>query len=118
MAGSRFSTDVLDRAIERRQHTAEQLRTATRQRLVQALDVAPVPVDEVIIFGSIERAGQFGTTSDVDVAVGALPARDYFTLKSHLEHSLAREVDLVDLDRCHFAATIRRTGTTWTRRDT
>ena len=120
MAGSRFSTDVLDRAIERRQRTAEQLRTATRQRLVQALEAAPVPVDEAIIFGSIERAGHFGTTSDVDVdvAVGALPARDYFTLKSHLEHSVGREVDLVDLDRCHFAATIRRTGTAWTRRDT
>ena len=118
MADSRFSTDVLDRAIERRRHTAEQLRTATRQRLVQALETAPVPVDEAIIFGSIERPGHFGTTSDVDVAVGALPARDYFTLKSHLEHSLGREVDLVDLDWCHFAATIRRTGTTWTRRDT
>ena len=154
VAGSRFSTDVLDRAIERRQRTVEQFRAAMRERLVQALEAAPVPVEEAIIFGSIERVGHFDTTSDIDVAVGALPARDYFTLKSHLEHSLGREVghfdttsdidvavgalpardyftlkshlehslgrevDLVDLDRCHFAATIRRTGTKWTRRDT
>ena len=118
VAGSRFSTDVLDRAIERRQRTVEQFRAAMRERLVQTLEAAPVPVEEAIIFGSIERAGHFDTTSDIDVAVGALPARDYFTLKSHLEHSLGREVDLVDLDRCHFAATIRRTGTKWTRRDT
>ena len=91
---------------------------ATRQRLVQALDSAPVPVESAIIFGSLERAGHFDANSDVDVAVGELPARDYFTLKSHLEHAVCREVDLVELDRCHFAESIRRTGTTWTRRVT
>ena len=90
----------------------------TRKRLVRALQSAPVPVAEAIIFGSIERAGHFDANSDVDIAVGELAARDYFNLKSHLEHALRREVDLVDLDRCHFAATIRRTGTTWTRRAT
>lgn len=116
MAGLRFSTDVLDRAIERRLRAAEQLRVATRRRLVEALEAAPVPVARAIIFGSINRPGHFDANSDVDIAVGKLPARDYFTLKSHLEHSLCRAVDLVDLDRCHFAATIRRTGTTWKRR--
>lgn len=118
VAGSRFSADVLDRAIERRQRVAEQFRVATRARLVQALEAAPVPVAEAIIFGSLERAGHFDANSDVDVAVNELPARDYFTLKSHLEHALCREVDLVELDRIHFTATIRRTGTTWTRRVT
>ncbi len=79
-----------------------------------------MPVAEAIIFGSLERAGHFDANSDVDVdvAVGELPARDYFTLKSHLEHAVCREVDLVELDRIHFTATIRRTGTTWTRRVT
>lgn len=82
------------------------------------MEASPVPVEEAIIFGSIERAGHFDADSDVDVAVGELPAREYFTLKSHLEHALCREVDLVELERCHFAASIRRTGTTWTRRAT
>ena len=85
---------------------------------MQALEASPVPVDQAIIFGSIDRAGHFDANSDVDVAVGELSARDYFTLKSHLEHALCREVDLVELERCHFAASIRRTGTTWTRRAT
>ena len=89
-----------------------------KERLVQALEAAPVPVEQAIIFGSINRSGHFDANSDVDVAVGELPARDYFTLKSHLEHALGREVDLIELDRCHFTATIRRTGTTWTRRAT
>ena len=83
-----------------------------------AFEAAPVPVEQAIIFGSIDRPGHFDANSDVDVAVGELPARDYFTLKSHLEHALCREVDLVELDRCHFAASIRRTGTTWTRHAT
>ena len=118
MAGSRFPTDVLDRAIERRQRSAEQLRAATRERLVQALEAAPVLVEQAIIFGSVNRPGYFDANSDIDIAVGELPARDYFTLKSHLEFALCRAVDLVELDRCHFAASIRRTGTTWTRRAT
>ena len=118
VAAPRFSTDILDRAIERQRRMREQLRTTTRARLVQALEAAPVPVDEAIIFGSIERPGHFDATSDIDIAVGPLAARDYFTLKSHLEHSLGREVDIVDLHRCHFAAAIRRTGSTWTRRIT
>ena len=90
----------------------------TRERLVRALQSAPVPVTEAIIFGSIERPGHFDADADVDIAVGELAARDYSTLKSHLEHALSREVDLVELHRCHFAAGIRRTGTTWTRRAT
>ena len=98
-----FSTDILDGAIERRRRTREQLRTTTRESLVQALEAARVPVDEAIIFGSIERPGHFDAASDIDL-VGPLAARDYFTLKSHLEHSLGREIDIVDLHRCHFAA--------------
>ena len=86
-----------------------------RARLVQALQAAPVPVEQAIIFGSIDRPGRFDADSDVDIAIGELPPRDYFTLKSHLEFALCRQVDLVELDRCHFAASIRRTGTTWTR---
>ena len=88
-----FSTDILDGAIERRRRTREQLRTTTRESLVQALEAARVPVDEAII-GSIERPGHFDAASDIDL-VGPLAARDYFTLKS-LEHSLGREIDIVD----------------------
>ncbi len=77
-----------------------------------------MPVERAIIFGSIDRPGHFDANSDVDVAVGELRARDYFTLKSYLEHALCREVDLVEFDRCHFAASIRRTGTKWTRHAT
>lgn len=89
-----------------------------RARLVHALEAAPVSVEKAIIFGSIDRPGRFDANSDIDVAVGELPGRDYFKLKSHLELALCREVDLVDLRRCHFAASIRRTGTTWTRHAT
>lgn len=89
-----------------------------KERLVHALEASPVPVEQAIIFGSINRSGHFDANSDVDVAIGELPARDYFALKSHLENTLCREVDLVELERCHFAAAIRRTGTAWTRRAT
>ena len=117
MSAERFSTHILDRAIEEQRRGAELLRLATRAVLDRALADAPSLPHEVVVFGSVERQGHLGLDSDVDVAIGALEPRDYFVLKSHLEQRLRREVDLVDLDNCHFAASIRRHGTRWNRPD-
>ena len=38
---------------------------------MQALEAAAVPVGEAIIFGSIDRAGRFDTTSDIDMSPSA-----------------------------------------------
>lgn len=114
MAG-RFNTDVLDRALARKRREREALRVEVQARALKLLDESPVKVDEAILFGSVVRRGHFSAHSDVDVAVPDLEPRDYFALMGHLEDGLGREIDLVPIDTCHFADSIRRTGLRWTR---
>ena len=114
MAGG-FKTDVLDRMRARRWQEREELRITVQAEVLRLLDESPVELDEAFLFGSVVRPGRFGAHSDVDVAVPDLEARDYFTLMGHLEEGLEREIDLVPIDTCHFADTIRRTGLRWNR---
>ena len=114
MAGG-FKTDVLDRALARKRMEREELRLAVQARALRLLDESPVGLDEAILFGSLVRPGRFCTRSDVDIAVPNLEPRAYFALMGHLEEGLEREIDLVAIDTCHFADSIRRTGLRWTR---
>ena len=117
MAGG-FKTDVLDRIRARQRQEREQLRFAVQARALCLLDDAPVGIDEAILFGSVVRPGRFHARSDVDVAVPDLEPRAFFALMGHLEEGLEREIDLVPIDACHFAESIRRTGLRWTRSGT
>ena len=114
MAGG-FKTDVLDRALERQRMEREKLRLAVQARALRLLDESPVDLDEAILFGSVVRPGRFSDRSDVDIAVPDLEPRAYFALMGHLEEGLEREIDLVSIDTCHFADSIRRMGLRWTR---
>ena len=114
MAG-KFKTDVLDRAIARKRREREALRLAVQARALRLLDESPVALDEAILFGSVVRPGRFSARSDVDVAIPDLEPRAYFALMGHLEDGLEREINLVPLDTCHFADSIRRSGLRWSR---
>lgn len=114
MAG-RFKTDVLDRMLEGKRAEQEKLRLAVQERALRLLDESPVELGEAILFGSVVRPGRFHARSDVDIAVPDLEPRAFFALMGHLEDGLEREINLVPIDTCHFADTIRRTGLRWTR---
>ena len=114
MAG-KFKTDVLDRALARKRQEREALRVAVQARALKLLEESPVALDEAILFGSVVRPGRFSARSDVDVAVPDLEPRAYFALMGHLEDGLKREINLVPLDTCHFADSIRRSGLRWSR---
>ena len=111
----RFNTGVLDRVLARKRRERETLRLAVQAQALKLLDESPVALDEAILFGSLVRPGRFSARSDVDVAVPDLEPRDFFTLMGHLEEGLEREIDLVPIDTCHFADSIRRTGLRWIR---
>ena len=114
---ARFNTDVLDRTLARKRRKRETLRLAVQGRALRLLDESPVALDEAILFGSVVRPGRFSAHSDVDVAVPDLEPRDFFALMGHLEEGLERGIDLVPINTCHFADSIRRTGLRWTRTD-
>lgn len=75
-------------------------------------------LDQVLVFGSLTRAGKFTEFSDVDLAIETEPrGRSSCQLMGLLAEALGRAVDVVVLDECRFAEKIRREGEVWTLRD-
>jgi predicted nucleotidyltransferase len=72
-----------------------------------------LPVDRIILFGSLAHQGWFGPHSDVDLAVEGLPGSAYWKAWRLLEEALPeRRIDLIDLDTAgpSLRQAITRTG--------
>lgn len=66
-------------------------------------------VTRVYLIGSIIRPGAFDETSDIDIAVLGLK-EDYLRVSSELEALAEHELDLIELERCRFAAEVEKEG--------
>lgn len=112
-----FKTCLLDEALARRRAIMERTRRAVLAELVRLLgEWGPrYGIRHAYIFGSITRPGHFTEDSDVDIAVERMVPEDYFLAMSAFASALGREVDLIELDRCHFAHRIRERGIKWTK---
>ena len=112
-----FDTSVLDEALARRRATYEQERKillAEVQRLLD--DLGPrYGIQQAYVFGSLVTPGRFIPESDVDIAVEQIDPVHFFEAMGEFSMRLKREVDLVELNKCHFADKIRREGILWTR---
>jgi predicted nucleotidyltransferase len=111
-----YDTSILDQALSQRQARWEAQRQETLARLYQWLDetAGQFQVQQIYIFGSLIQANTFTDHSDIDVAVIDIPHEHFFKLAAALAAALGREVDLIELDQCHFADKIRREGLLWT----
>lgn len=92
----------------------ERLRTAARARLRTALHEI-LPGTEVLIFGSITRAGAFHKNSDIDLAVAAaLPETvSHYGLIGWLEEAMGRRVDVLLLQETRLREKILEEGERW-----
>lgn len=111
-----FNTHILDTVLSQRREVQEQERRALLVRVCDTLDSLPSSYrpNQVYIFGSLIRPWAFTADSDIDLAVESLAPENFFTLMGILAAELGREVDLIDLSRCHFAPQIRQEGRLWT----
>ncbi|MBX3744336.1 MAG: nucleotidyltransferase domain-containing protein [Verrucomicrobiae bacterium] len=101
-----------DLALGRRR---EELRLAVLERLREVLP-RWLGWDEVWVFGSVVRPGQFREGSDVDIALEREPEGvTIYRLQAELSEVLGREVDVVLLSESRFAEAVRREGQRWTR---
>jgi predicted nucleotidyltransferase len=116
--GMGFDTSLLDQAIARRREQWETLRRARLDEVLGQLEAlgAVHEVKEAYLFGSLAQPGRFTDHSDIDVAV-VMPSERFFDLAAELSRALHTDVDLIPLDRCHFADKIRREGVRWTQSD-
>jgi predicted nucleotidyltransferase len=114
--GRPFDTSVLDAALAQRQAKNEQERQAVLTRVLRLLDeIGPAyGIQQAYVFGSLTKRHRFRLNSDVDIAVEQINPERFFEAMSKLSTYLGREVDLVELNKCHFADKIRREGVMWT----
>ena len=112
-----YDTSVLDKAIAERRAQWERERQIALTQVLQLLDEYGARFDlcEAYVFGSVTGTGRFDALSDVDIAVGRMSAAHFFQMMATLSLELGRDVDLVELDKCHFAHRIREKGVQWTR---
>jgi len=111
-----FDTSLLDEALARRRAGQERERRQILADTLRLLDeLGPrYRIQRAYIFGSVTRPGRFTPDSDVDIAV-EMTEPEHLTAISVFAAALGREVDLVDLGKCHFSHRIRQEGIEWTK---
>ena len=112
-----FATYLLDEALTRRATQFESDRQATLAKVATMLQELGTRyrIERAWIFGSVIRPHRFTEDSDIDLAVEQIEPTDFFNTISAFSRYWGREVDLVELKKCHFAHRIREHGILWTR---
>ncbi|GBF80174.1 nucleotidyltransferase family protein [Aphanothece sacrum] len=110
-----FSTAKLDKILNDRRVKLEEERQLLLSKTYQWLNqfASDYGIEKAYIFGSVTRPGKFYQDSDVDLGVERINPTDYFLAISLLSAYLQREVDIIQLNKCHFADRIRQKGILW-----
>ena len=115
--GTPFSTSRLDQILGDRRLQNEQERQILLKKTLNWLDKfgPEYGIQKAYIFGSLTQPQRFNTQSDIDIAVEQINLDDFFSVISLISEATEREVDVIELNKCHFANRIRQSGILWTR---
>ncbi len=97
-----------------REEKEKQQQEDSRQRILQhAISVLQKKFIEsevqVYLVGSVLRAYDFNTTSDIDIVIRNFKG-DRFQLWSELENLLERSVEIIQFETCHFKEFVEKEG--------
>lgn len=112
---AKFSTHILDQALKRRRTRREQL----RHELIHTVHEALAELSQEIAFtgaylvGSLTCPERFSEESDIDIAFVGLRDEDFFRVLALLSGRLARDVDIVQLEKHPHKDQIIREGIRW-----
>ena len=111
-----FSTERLDRILADRGLQIEKERQSLLHKTLNWLDKfgSNYGISKAYIFGSLTQPKRFNRQSDIDIAVEQINPDDYFSVISFMFEAMGREVDVIEINKCHFANQIRQTGIVWT----
>lgn len=106
-----FDTSLWEEALkaEVRQREVERLRILAQVRDKLSQYFHNKRVRAVYLTGSLLQEGHFYPFSDVDIAVEGLE-EGFFAVMAQLEDLLDHTVDLIELETCPFADTVRQRG--------
>ena len=113
-----YSTELLDKALDRERKQQEKLRLRLLQRLPRVLDALKKEVSfrEAYIFGSLTKPFGFSRRSDIDVGFVGLKDDDFFKAAAYLSGKIAVDVDVVQMERHRLRKKIKKEGIRWTKR--
>ncbi|WP_219729867.1 nucleotidyltransferase family protein [Sodalinema gerasimenkoae] len=111
-----FNTDKLDQILKERATQNENQRQEVLKSVQHWLNdhAETYRVEQAYIFGSLTRPYQFQPHSDIDIAVEQVDPEGMFLMISFLMTDMNRDVDVIELRKCHFSHKIRETGILWT----
>ena len=66
--------------------------------------------DEAYLFGSVAQKGKFRRNSDIDIAVSGLNSLEHYAFIGEISELLEKRVDVVLLEECRFARSIKEKG--------
>ncbi len=105
------------KSILKRQADQEEMRLAVIEQINRALHKLEKNYywDEAYLFGSVTRNGKFRKNSDIDIAISGLNSFDHYAFTGEISDLLDRHVDVVLLEECRFARSIKEKGLKWNR---
>jgi len=111
-----FSTALLDQLYAKRNLQLEQERQALLAKIIQWLNEFGdrYGITTAYIFGSITQPQKFTQKSDIDIAVEQININDLFAVIGFVSEAVGRDVDVIEINKCHFANQIRQSGILWT----
>lgn len=112
-----FPTHKLDKILCDRRLKLEEKRQKTLSKIITWLEenADTYNIKKAYIFGSVTKPNKFRETSDIDIAIEEMKPESFFLLISLLMEVMERDVDLILLNKCHFAHRIREQGILWTK---
>lgn len=72
--------------------------------------------EEAYLFGSVSNKGRFRDNSDIDIAIIGLNRLDHYAFTGDISETLSMRVDVVLLEECPFANSIKEKGLKWNRK--
>lgn len=111
-----FSTSKLDQVFSNQALANEKVRQNLLQQIIKWLDEHGLEygIQTAYIFGSLSQPYKFHQHSDIDIAVEQINADDFCAVIGWLSEAMARDVDIIEVNKCHFGDRIKQTGIRWT----
>ena len=106
------------KSILKRQADQEEMRIALIEQINRALRKLEKKYywDEAYLFGSVAQKGKFRRNSDIDIAVSGLNSLEHYAFTGEISELLDKRVDVVLLEECRFAKSIKKKGLKWNRK--
>jgi predicted nucleotidyltransferase len=116
--GIRFSTHILDEAIEQKNKKREKLRLQLMEKLFETFDKlsSDISFNEAYLFGSITKPYKFTEESDIDIGFIGLKDEYYFKAMSCISREIRADVDVIQLEGHRLAEKIKKEGIKWIRK--